>query len=568
MKAQLKPASHSELEEFNRRRFMWYFSSMGLGAAFFPGALVAIAGDREKISAEMIKQAEKIAGLEFSDEERQQMVEDVNCFRDGFESLRSLHMGNSVPLSLYFNPVPPGKKLPEKKRTFKIGKVRAKNPARIEDLAFYPVTHLAELLKSRRITSEELTKMYLSRLKKHDAALKCVVTLTEELALKQAQQADREIKAGKYRGLLHGIPWGVKDIFSKKGYRTTWGAGIYQDQVFNEDATVVKRLEEAGAVLLAKLSLGELASGDRWFGGQTRNPWNSEWPSGGSSAGSAAATAAGLVGFAIGTESTLSLVGPARVCGATALRPSFGRVSRNGVMTVSWSFDKVGPICRTVEDCAIILNAIHGRDYIDHSVLDVPFNWDHTCDVSRLRVGFVESYLTMEPRDEWHGFMLDSYKDAFQRLKGMGIKLVPIEKPTEQWNKFGLIMVTEAAAAHDELTISGKDKLLTNSPWAQTFRMCRFIPAVEYIQANRARTLRIQEIDKLFDQVDVLLGCFFNLANLVGLPEVVIPYGFNKYGTPNYISFTGKLFGEEEILSLAYAVQEATDYHLKHPKLA
>jgi len=567
MKTQSRRPFHSGRKEFNRRRFMKDISSMGLGAALFPGALAALARDREKISVEMIKQAEKIAGLEFSDEERREIVEDLNRFRDGFDSLRDLHMGNSVPLSLYFNPVPPGKKLPNKKRTFKIGKVRVKNPASIEDLAFYPLTHLAWLLKSRMITSEALTKMYLSRLKNYDAALKCVVTLTEELALKQARQADQEIKAGKYRGLLHGIPWGVKDIFSTKGYRTTWGASIYQDQVFAEDATVVKRLEEAGAVLLAKLSVGELATGDRWFGGQTRNPWNPEGPSGGSSAGPAAATAAGLVAFAIGTETTASLVGPARVCGATALRPSFGRVSRNGVMTVSWSFDKVGPIGRTAEDCAVIFNAIHGRDNIDHSVLDVPFNWDHTCDISKLRVGFVESYLTMKPKDVAQGFMLDSYKDAFERLKRMGMELVPLEKPSEQWNKFGLILVTEAAAAHDELTLSGKDKLLTNSPWASTFRRCRFIPAVEYIQANRARTLRIQEVDKLFDKVDVLLGSFINFANLVGLPEVVIPYGFNKYGTPNYISFTGRLFGEEEILSLACAVQEATDYHLQHPKL-
>jgi Asp-tRNA(Asn)/Glu-tRNA(Gln) amidotransferase A subunit family amidase len=567
MNKQARRASQSGREEFNRRRFLRGISSLGVGAALFPGALAAVARDKEKITVEMITQAEKIAGLEFADAERQEIVEDLNRFRDGFESLRDLHMANSVPLSLYFNPVPPGKKLPNTKRTFRIGKVRVKNPESIEAAAFYPLTHLAKLLKSRRITSEALTKMYLSRLKKYDAALKCVVTLTEELALEQARRADEEIKAGRYRGLLHGIPWGVKDIFSTKGYRTTWGASIYRDQVFAEDATVVKRLEEAGAVLLAKLSVGELATGDRWFGGQTRNPWNPEWPSGGSSAGPAAATAAGLVGFAVGTETTASLVGPAWVCGATALRPSFGRVSRNGVMTVSWSFDKVGPIGRTVEDCAVVFNAIHGRDGIDHSVLDVPFNWDHTCDVSKLRIGFIEAYLTMEPKNEAQGFMLDSYKDACQRLKKMGITLVPVEKPSEQWNKFGLILVTEAAAAHDELTLSGKDKLLTNSPWASTFRKCRFIPAVEYIQANRARTLRLHEVDKLFGQVDVLLGSFINFANLVGLPEVVIPYGFNKYGMPNHISFTGRLFGEEEILSLACAVQEATDYHLRHPQL-
>jgi len=559
--------SQDDQQDMNRRRFLGYFSLLGLSGTLLPGALAAIAKDQEKITTEMISQAEKIAGLQFTEEERREIVEDLNLFKGSYEDLRNLHMPNSVPLSLYFNPIPPGKSFSTEKRPFRTSKVTAKMPSRIEDLAFYPVTHLAKFIRARQVTSTELTAMYLARLKKYDPLLKCVITLTEDLAMKQAQKADQEMKAGKYRGILHGIPWGVKDVFSTKGYKTTWGASVYKDQMIDDDATVVKKLEDAGAVLVAKLSVGELATGDKWFGGKTRNPWKPEWGSGGSSAGPASAVAAGLVGFSIGTETTDSLVGPARVCGATALRPSFGQVSRHGVMTVSWSFDKIGPICRSVEDCAVVFKAISGPDHVDHSVIGLPFNWDHGIDIGKLRVGFVESYLHAQPRDEWDGYMLDSYKEALKILESMDLKLVPLEKPSSQWKKFGLILVTEAAAAHDELTLSNRDELLTNSPWAKTFRMCRFIPAVEYIQANRARTLFIQEADKIFDKVDLILGRFISFANLLGFPEVVIPNGFNRHGTPESISFTGRLFGEEQILALADVYQNKTGFHLKHPKL-
>lgn len=567
MKRFLKVESQDDRKEMKRRKFLGYFSLLGLSSSLLPGALAAIAQNQEKITAEMLLQAEKIAGLKFTEEERQEIVEDLNLFKGSYEDLRSLQMHNSVPLSLYFNPVPPGKTFSAAKRPIKIRAVKAKMPLRIEDLAFYPVTHLAKLIENRRVTSTELTKMYLTRLKKYNPLLECVISFTEDLAMKQAQKADQEIKAGKYRGLLHGIPWGVKDLFATKDYKTTWGASLYKNQLIDMNATVVKKLEHAGAVLVAKLSTGELATGDKWYGGQTRNPWKPEWGSGGSSAGPASATAAGLVGFSIGTETTDSLVGPARVCGATALRPSFGRVSRHGVMTVSWSFDKIGPICRSVEDCAVVFNTIAGPDNIDHSVIDLPFNWDHSIDITKLRIGFVESYLNAKPRDEWHGFRLDSYKKALKRLDAMGMNLIPIEKPSSQWSKFGMILITEAAAAHDELTLSKRDELLKNSPWAKTFRMCRFIPAVEYIQANRARTLLIQESDKIFDKVDLILGRFISFANLLGFPEVVIPNGLNKHGTPNSISFTGRLFGEEQILALANDYQNKTRFHLKHPKL-
>ena len=367
MNRSLKVESQDDRHEMNRRKFLGYFSLLGLSSSLLPGALAAIAQDQDTITAEMLFQAEKIAGLKFTEEERQEIVEDLNLFKGSYKELRNLHMHNSVPLSLYFNPIPPGKSFSIEKRSFQISAVNAKMPSRIEDIAFYPVTHLAKLIETGQVTSTELTKMYLARLKKYNPLLKSVISFTEDLAMKQAQKADQEIEAGKYKGILHGIPWGVKDVFATKGYKTTWGASVYKDQMIDMDATVVRRLEDAGAVLVAKLSVGELATGDKWFGGQTRNPWKPEWGSGGSSAGPASAVAAGLVGFSIGTETTDSLVGPARVCGATALRPSFGRVSRHGVMTVSWSFDKIGPICRSVEDCAVILNTICGPDHFEGS---------------------------------------------------------------------------------------------------------------------------------------------------------------------------------------------------------
>lgn len=520
----------------------------------------------EEMTVEMIQQAEKIIGLQFTDDQRKKMIEKLNDYKCSYQKIRELHMKNDIPLSLYFNPIPPGKTFSIEKKPFTFSKVTATMPHRIEDVAFWPVIKLANLIETQQVTSTELTEMYLARLKKYDPVLKCVVTLTEDLALEQAHRADKEIARGNYKGLLHGIPWGVKDLFATKRYKTTWGAVPYKDQIIDADATVVKRLEQAGAVLVAKLSVGELATGDKWFGGQTRNPWKPEWGSGGSSAGPASAVAAGLVGFSIGTETTGSLIGPSGVCGATGLRPTFGRVSRYGVMTVSWTMDKVGPICRSAEDCAIVFNSIYGPDNIDHSVIDLPFNWNHV-DITTLRVGYVDDYLNCEPKDEFHGFRLDSYRDALKRLDSMGVKLIPMKEPDAHWDWVQFILGVEAAAASDELTLSKRDELLTKTDWAEAFRRCRFVPAVEYIQANRARTVLIQKIDKIFEEVDVIVGSFILFSNVTGHPEVVIPNGFNTYGTPTSISFTGKLFGEAEILALAHAYQKITDYHYSHPTL-
>lgn len=564
-----KKNNETSKQGMNRRRFMGYFSAAGLSTTLLPGALAAISQGKEKITAEMIRQAEKIAGLQFTGKERDEIAKDLHLYKSSYEKIRGLNMQNDVPLPLHFNPIPPGKTFPTRKKPFKVSEVKVKMPARIEDLSFYPVTHLSKLIETRKVTSMQLTKMYLSRLKKYGSMLKCVVTLTEDLALKQAHRADREIAAGKYRGHLHGIPWGVKDLFATKGYRTTWGAEMYKDQVINMDAAVVSKLEDKGAVLTAKLSVGELAAGDRWFAGRTRNPWDMDWPSGGSSAGPAAAAAGGLVGFSIGTETADSLIGPCRVCGAVGLRPSFGRVSRHGCMTISWSLDKVGPICRSPEDCAVVFNSIYGPDNKDHSVIDLPFNWDPDFDVKKLRVGYIKNYLDrkQKPEKEYEEVSLKAYKEGIKKLASMGIELVPVEEPDSHLDWIRVILSTEAAAAFDGLTINNRDELLTNSGWARMFRRSRFVPAVEYLQSNRARTLLIREANKIFEKVDVIVGNFVVFSNFTGLPEVVIPHGFNMYGTPRSLHFTGKLFGEAEILALAHAYQKFTDYHRKHPEL-
>jgi Asp-tRNA(Asn)/Glu-tRNA(Gln) amidotransferase A subunit family amidase len=446
-------------------------------------------------------------------------------------------------------------------------------PSDLEELAFWPITHLSQLIESRRVSSRDLTEMYLSRLKKYGQKLECVITLTEELALEQARRADEEIAAGEYRGPLHGIPWGAKDLLAVRGYKTTWGAKPYEDQVIDEDATVVKRLAEAGAVLVAKLTLGALAWGDVWYGGRTRNPWNYEQGSSGSSAGSAAATAAGLVGFAIGTETWGSIVSPCNRCGTTGLRPTFSRVSRHGAMALSWSMDKIGSICRSVEDCALVFDAIYGPDGHDLSVVEAPFDWDAELDIERLRVGYVQSAFEeeREEQEDWKRF--DAA--ALETLGSLGLDLVPIELPDLPIGALSFILNAEAAAAFDDLTLSNRDDLMVRQvarAWPNTFRHARFIPAVEYIKANRVRTLAMQAMAEIMSEIDAYIcpsygGDNLLLTNLTGHPSVVLPNGFREEGTPTSITFMGRLFGEAELLALARAYQEATDFHLRHPTL-
>jgi Asp-tRNA(Asn)/Glu-tRNA(Gln) amidotransferase A subunit family amidase len=445
---------------------------------------------------------------------------------------------------------------------------------RDEELAFLPVTELSELVRTRKVTSMQLTQLYLSRIRRYDPVLLAVVNLTEERALAQARAADAEIARGRYRGPLHGIPWGAKDLLAVKGTPTTWGTPPFRDQMIDVDATVVQRLDAAGAVLIAKLTLGELAQGDRWFGGMTRNPWNVEQGSSGSSAGPASATTAGLVGFSIGSETQGSISSPATRTGATGLRPTYGLVPKTGAMTLSWSMDKLGPICRSAEDCALVLNAIYGPDGQDRSAIDAAFNYDATIRPSALRVGYTRSSFERPLAEDASararaGRVFDNA--VLDVLRSIGVTLIPTELPEIRY--FGnFILGVEAAAAFDEFTRSGKVKEMTpESTWGNAFRRARFVSAVDYINANRARSLAIEEWAALMKDVDVLVsptnGGHLTATNLTGHPAVIMPNGFHENGTPASITFLGQLFGEGKLLALANAYQRATGFHLRRPTL-
>ena len=525
----------------------------------------------KKVTNHDIRSAEKIAALRFTGKERKMMLRNLRGRILSYQQMREITLENHVPPAIQFNPVLPGTVIQKEPAPFTSfpPDPEIQLPENEEDLAFYPVTALAQLIRSRKITSVELTKLYLDRLKKYGPRLECVITLTEELALKQAKRADREISEERYRGPLHGIPWGAKDLLATKGIPTTWGAMPYKDQIIDRNATVVQRLEEAGAVLIAKLSMGALAMGDVWYGGRTKNPWNLEQGSSGSSAGSAAATSAGLVAFAIGTETLGSIVSPCTRCAVTGLRPSYGRVSRYGAMALSWSMDKIGPICRTVEDCALVFHAIHGPDGKDLTVIDAPFGWDSDSDLQQIRVGYLEQAFEEESDTKENDLA------ALETVRSLGINLIPVELPDFPARAISFILSAEAAAAFDEMTRTGKDDLLVRQrrgAWPNTFRQARFIPAVEYIQANRLRTLLMQEMAEQIEGIDVFVtpsygGSTLLITNLTGHPTVVVPSGFDEKGDPTSISFVGSLYGEEKALRVAKAYQDATGFHLQHPSL-
>jgi len=570
---------------FNRRRFIEYFGSIGLGATLMPGALLAVAQDAPQITLGMVDEAARVAGLSLPPEAEKRIAESLS--RKGgllanYQTLREMKLGNDTLSAIVFNPLLPGMKLPADRKTFKWSKPNVAKPKTDEDLAFLPVTHLARLIEKREIKSLDLTKLYLERLKKYDPILHCVVTLTEELALKLAAKADQEIAAGKYRGPLHGIPWGAKDLLAVKGYKTTFGASPYKEQAIDVDASVYTKLTAAGAVLVGKLTLGALAMGDRWFGGQTKSPWDPVNPnsgSSGSSAGPASATAAGLVGFSIGTETRGSIMSPASRCGVTGLRPTFGRVSRYGAMALSWTMDKIGPLCRTAEDCALVLKAICGPDGKDNHVIPAPFDWDASRDVRKLGVGYIKTDYEGEiPDDPKNPDRVERQRanrkfnvDALAVIKGLGVNLIPLELPKGSSGAMDFILTTEGAAAFDDLIRSDKLEMMSAEPersaWVGSFRLHRFVPAVEYIQANRARYKLMEEFNQVFDKIDLFIGSSLSVTNLTGHPEISLPHGFDSKGQPTSLRFTGRLFGEEDMLLLARAFQSKTDFHLKRPKL-
>jgi len=528
---------------------------------------------RQRLSIEHLPAAEKLIGLRFTAKERKLMIDDLNEQLAAYEKLRAVSIDNDVPPAFAFDPRLPGMTFETTQRQIRFSKIKTPRlPDNIEDVAFWPIAQLAALIRSKQISSVELTKLYLERLHRYDPILRCVVTFTDDLALKQARRADREIARGEYRGLLHGIAYGAKDLLATRGIRTTWGAEPYRDQVPDVNAAVIDRLEEAGAVLIAKLSVGALAWGDVWLDGvMTKNPWNLEEGSSGSSAGSGSATAAGLVGFAIGTETLGSIVSPANRCRVTGLRPTFGRVSRYGAMALSWSMDKIGPMCRSVEDCAIVFDAIRGSDGRDLAVTDYPFNYDARVDVKQLCVGYVKSAFDKARENKAND------AETLRMLKSLGIKLIPIELPEFPYDALTIILFAEAAAAFDELTRNNRDDLLARQvkdAWPNAFRRSRWIPAVEYVQANRIRTLAMQAMQQVMHaaRIDVYVAPSFDEAdltrtNLTGHPAVVVPNGATAKGHSSSITFTGKLYGEAAALSVAKAYQGATDYHLRKPDL-
>lgn len=570
--------------EMDRRKFAAYFAGIGLGSTLLPGILWAQAAKGVEITTATIAAAEELAGLKFDDAEREMMVDGLKQQEVRIEALHKIELPNSVPPAIVFDPLPAGTLPPrEKKAPFvRTATKTVTLPAADDEIAFLPVTALSDLIRRGKLKPSRLTDIYLTRLKTYDPVLRCVITLTEDRARAQAAQADKEIASGKYRGPLHGIPWGAKDLLAVKGYKTTWGAGPYKDQVIDEDATVVQRLDAAGAILLAKLTLGELAQGDMWFGGRTRNPWKVDSGSSGSSAGPASATAAGLVGFSIGSETLGSISSPSTVCGTTGLRPTYGRVPKTGAMALSWTMDKLGPICRSVEDCALVLDAIHGPDGKDKSAIAASFNYDATLPMRKLRIGYFKSAFELpvtDPKDEKRTLHPTKQFDdrALEVLKRLGIDLIPVELPDIPYDPMRIILTAEAAAAFDDLTRSNRDAELvqqTKSDWANTFRQARFIPAVDYVNANRVRSTAIDAWDKLMKTVDVIVTPTnaANLpqlvaTNLTGHPAVILPNGFRPDETPVSLTFLGGLFQEEKLLAVANAYQRATGFHLVHPAI-
>ncbi len=513
-----------------------------------------------RVTARTLAEAEKVAGLRFTPAERRTAAPSYRRYLSGFREARAAALQNGEAPAGGFDPRLPGMTFETEQRPLVRSRARVPRlPDDDLDIAFAPVTVLSRWIESGRLSSERLTRIYIERLKRHDSKLHCVITLMERRALAAARRADREIAAGHYRGPLHGIPWGAKDLLDTKGVRTTWGAMPYRDRVATRDATVVERLNEAGAVLVAKLSLGALANGDVWFGAKTRSPWDRRRGSSGSSAGSAAAVAAGLVGFALGTETMGSIISPSMQCGVTGLRPTFGRVPRTGAMALCWTMDKIGPITRAVEDAALVLDALNGADGEDGCAVDVPFNFDATRRLRRLRVGYVA-------RDFRGGRSTPTDRHALREMRAAGVDAVPLRLPSVAQRALGPILAVEAAAAFDELTRSDRDDLMVRqsaNAWPNAFRTARMVPAVEYVQATRLRGRLMRDLDRALDGFDAVLtpgrwNSLVALTNYTGHPTLTLRAAVVD-GRPRSVTLVGRLYGEETLIRLGMALERRFD---------
>ena len=577
-----------------RRRFMAHFAGAGLGTTLAPGILWARMQDAgaQRVSLAMVTEALKLSGIELTEEERTGLVEGANRNLTGYEEIRKLHIPPDVSPPFHFSPVVPGLTVNKTRQPFRLSSAPSvKRPANLEEAAFWPVRHLAELIRTKQVSSLELTEMYLARLHRYNGLLNNVVTFLDDYGRAEARRADAEIAAGRYKGPLHGIPWGAKDIISVKGHPTTWGSAPFKEQVLDYDASVVEMLREAGAVLIAKVTTGELAGGDNWFGGQTKNPWDPTQGSSGSSAGPSSATAAGCIAFGIGTETSGSILSPAARCGLTGLRPTFGRISRHGCMALSWTLDRLGPICRYAEDTAIVMQAIARPDGRDMSVTDVPFNWDARFDIKKLKVGIIQHSFD----DISNASAKANAEKTLETLRGLGItQFIPVIVPEFSANISGLNV--ERTAYFDEHIRAGRMKGTRGGNQANG----RLIPAPDYLQQQRVRMMMMIELAKATSHVDVyIVGSnntgvggpgpraagapetppaapqpprpqmptqrHFTMANAAGYPAINLPNGFADTGSPTNAVIYGQPYRELEIIALAKAYQDVAGFHTKKP---
>jgi len=524
-----------------------------------------------KIEPDDVNHAQKLIGMQFTHAETDSMLDALNEQLKNYENMRGIEIQNRIPPAYEFNPIPDGAIFSKTRESFHASDYsKTILPSDINQLSYYSIGQLSWLIHTKKITSERMTAFFLGRLKKYSPQLHCVVTFTDSLAMVQAHKADIELATGIDRGILHGIPYGIKDMFYTTKYRTTFGSPPYRNQLISEDATVVVKLREAGAVLIAKLSLGELAMDDVWFGGMTHNPWDTSKGSSGSSAGPASAVSAGLIPFAIGSETWGSIVSPSTMCGVTGLRPTYGRVSRYGAMALSWTMDKVGPLCRCAEDCAIVFNSIYGPDGKDQTLYNFSYGYSPEVELKGLKIGFIKQDFDQDTS------INKPFNDAaIELLKKMGATLITVELPKFPYMDMSIILMAEAAAAFDELTLSNRDDLMVQQKkdrWPNLFRAAHFIPATEYIRANRLRYLLIQKMNEMMKKVDVciapsLAGDNLLATNLTGHPCVVLPNGFISPKKPTSIVFIGQLFGEGKLLAVAKKYQDATGFQLMHPPM-